>query len=88
MGQEASDPTVCPGRSTTPAPGPVTQATASHRLGRGHPEQAESDGQTDPGRFDQPQACLGQGLVDVGGEDRAVVVEAVEARRPAGAPRR
>ncbi len=54
----------------------------SHRLGRVHAEEAEPDGQPDARRLDQPQPGLGQSRVDVVGQDRAVVVEAVEARRP------
>ena len=56
------------------------------RLRGGHPEQAESDGQPDPGCLDQPQAGLGQGGVDVVGQDRTVVVEAVESGGQAAHP--
>ena len=59
----------------------------SHRLGRGHAEQVEADRQPDAGRLDQPQPGLGQLGRHVVAHHVAVVVEAVERRRPARAPR-
>ena len=51
----------------------------SHRLRSVDAEQAEADGEADAGRLDQPQAGLGELVGDVGMDDVAVVVEAVEA---------
>ena len=59
----------------------------SHLVGRAGPEQVQPDGQADPYGLDQPQAGLGQGGIDAVGHHVAVVVEAVEPRRPAPGPR-
>ena len=68
-----------------PAPAPSI-GDRSHRLRGRHAEQAEADGEPDPGRLDQPQAGLGQCRVDVaaGSGSRG---RSRGSRWPAGAPR-